>query len=103
MKNLIILSFLLSSIVQAQTFTIFENNKKIVNYLSHKLGSNSTKEIDFGYEALQRKIIQLDEFELEKYNVGRNEKFKLHKIEMAYPQRDLNLKVTKPLSVKVLD
>ena len=32
-----------------------------------------------------------------------DEKFKLHKIEMAYPQRDLNLKVTKPLSVKVLD
>lgn len=58
---------------------VFENNKKIVNYLSHKLGSNSKNEIDFSYESLQRKIIQLDEFELEKYNIGRNEKFKLHK------------------------
>ena len=58
---------------------ISENNKIIVNYLSHKLGSNSTKEIDFSYEALQRKITQLDEFELEEYNIGRNEKFRLHK------------------------
>lgn len=32
-----------------------------------------------------------------------DEKFKLHNIEMAFPQRDLNLKLSKPLSVKVLD
>lgn len=31
-----------------------------------------------------------------------DEKFKDHKVEMAFPQRDLNLKVNKPLSVKVL-
>jgi len=58
---------------------ISENNKKIVNYLNHKFESDSTKEIDFSYEALQRKIIELDEFELQKYNIGRNENFKLHR------------------------
>lgn len=31
-----------------------------------------------------------------------DEKFKQHKIEMAFPQRDLNLKFGKPLDVKVL-
>lgn len=31
-----------------------------------------------------------------------DEKFKQHKIEMAFPQRDLNLKINKPLDVKVL-
>lgn len=30
------------------------------------------------------------------------EKFRKHNIQMAFPQRDLNLKVTKPLDVKVL-
>ncbi len=32
-----------------------------------------------------------------------DERFKHHKIEMAYPQRDLNLKLSRPLNVKVLD
>lgn len=58
---------------------VSENNKKIVSYLSNTLGSNSTNEVDFSYEALQLKITQLDGLELEKYNVGRNEKFKLHR------------------------
>lgn len=31
-----------------------------------------------------------------------DEKFKQHKIEMAFPQRDLNLKINRPLDVKVL-
>lgn len=31
-----------------------------------------------------------------------DEKFKNHKIEMAFPQRDLNLKINRPLDVKVL-
>ena len=31
-----------------------------------------------------------------------DERFKQHKIEMAFPQRDLNLKLSKPLEVKVL-
>jgi potassium-dependent mechanosensitive channel len=31
-----------------------------------------------------------------------DEKFKQHKIEMAFPQRDLNLKLQRPLDVKVL-
>ncbi len=31
-----------------------------------------------------------------------DEKFKQHKIEMAFPQRDLNLKLNRPLDVKVL-
>jgi potassium-dependent mechanosensitive channel len=31
-----------------------------------------------------------------------DEKFKYHRIEMAFPQRDLNLKLSKPLDVKVL-
>ncbi len=31
-----------------------------------------------------------------------DEKFKHHKIEMAFPQRDINLKIHKPLDVKVL-
>lgn len=32
-----------------------------------------------------------------------DERFKQQKIEMAFPQRDLNLKITKPLDIKVLD
>lgn len=31
-----------------------------------------------------------------------DEKFRYHKIEMAFPQRDLNLKINRPLDVKVL-
>jgi potassium efflux system protein len=31
-----------------------------------------------------------------------DEKFKHHKIDMAFPQRDLNLKITRPLDVKIL-
>jgi len=31
-----------------------------------------------------------------------NEKFKQHKIEMSFPQRDLNLKLSRPVDVKVL-
>lgn len=31
-----------------------------------------------------------------------DEKFRQHKVEMAFPQRDLNLKVTRPMDVKIL-
>jgi small-conductance mechanosensitive channel len=31
-----------------------------------------------------------------------DERFKQHKIEMAYPQRDLNLKLNRPVDVKIV-